>query len=146
MYTNLQIDTIDRKIKMKKTSPKKKDQGTCHNMCPVFTAIGLIANKWSINILRSLFEADKHKLRFGQLKKELGMITQRELTKHLREFEKVGIVERAVFPEVPPRVEYTLTKLGLSLLKPIKALADWAEENGAHIQKKRKEFEKKNNL
>ena len=66
-------------------------------------------------------------------------ISQRELSKHLREFEKSAIVTRTVFPEVPPRVEYKLTKLGASLSEPIEALADWANKNGEKIHKKRME-------
>src|SRR5205085_10833351 len=92
-------------------------------------------------ILRNLLHAEKNTLRFGQLQKSLDGITQRELTKHLREFEKAGIVERTVYPEVPPRVEYRLTKIGHSLLKPVEELSLLAENNAAFVQKKRQEFE-----
>jgi DNA-binding HxlR family transcriptional regulator len=79
-------------------------------------------------------------LRFGQLQKGLEGITQRELTKHLREFEKAGIVERTVYAEVPPRVEYRLTKIGHSLLKPVEEISVWAEQNATFVQRKRQEF------
>lgn len=111
--------------------------------CPVFMTLSLIANKWSISILYQLMQEDRHTMRFNALKKALGTITQRELTKHLRQFEESGIVERTVYPESPPRVEYTLTPLGNSLVKPIEALSHWAEENGAKVQNKRSEFVKK---
>ena len=78
--------------------------------CPVFLTLQLVAHKWSVRILRQLLHAEKNTLRFGQLQKGLDGITQRELTKHLREFEKAGIVERTVYAEVPPRVEYRLTR------------------------------------
>jgi DNA-binding HxlR family transcriptional regulator len=109
--------------------------------CPIFFTLSLIANKWSVRILYFLLHAPQRTLRFNQLQKQLGGITQRELTKHLREFEKSGIVDRTVFPQVPPRVEYTLTDLGCSLWKPIEDLSSWAEENGELIRHKRAAFE-----
>lgn len=109
--------------------------------CPIFLTLQLIAHKWSVRILRSLLHAEGNMLRFGQLQKGLGGITQRELTKHLREFEKAGIIARKVYAEVPPRVEYRLTETGHSLLKPIEEISLWAEKNAAFVQKKRKEFE-----
>ena len=111
--------------------------------CPVFMTLKLIANKWSISLLHQFMLADKKTMRFNALKKALGAITQRELTKHLRRFEVSGIVERRVYPESPPRVEYVLTPLGHSLNDPIRALSQWAEANGQKIQKKRHEFLKK---
>jgi DNA-binding HxlR family transcriptional regulator len=115
-----------------------------HKTCPVFLTLGLIANKWSIQLLNNLLHAEGKTLRFSQLQKALTGISQRELSKHLREFEKSGIVNRKVYPQVPPRVEYTLTDLGYSLFEPIDALASWAEKNGAKVQKKRADFETKN--
>ncbi|MFO1242205.1 MAG: helix-turn-helix domain-containing protein [Rickettsiales bacterium] len=111
--------------------------------CPVFTTLSLIANKWSIQILEILLRAENNTQRFTQLKKALGTITQRELTKHLREFEKSGIVTRVVFNEMPLRVEYTLTDMGKSLCEPIEALSSWAEKNGSQIQKMRQKFVEK---
>ncbi len=109
--------------------------------CPMFLTLGLIANKWSVRILFSLLQTDAKTMRFSQLQKTLGGITQRELTKHLREFEKAGIVKRTVYPQIPPRVEYTVTALGDSLLKPIGELSRWANDNGALVQKNRMAFE-----
>lgn len=109
--------------------------------CPIFLTLQLVAHKWSVRILRSLLQAEGNTLRFGQLQKGLDGITQRELTKHLREFEKAGIVERTIYPQVPPRVEYRLTEIGHSLLKPIEEISVWAENNAAFVQQKRQEFE-----
>ena len=111
--------------------------------CPVFLTLQMIAHKWSVRILRSLLKAEKNTMRFNQLRKSLEGITQRELTKHLREFEKAGIVVRTVYAEVPPRVEYRLTQTGHSLLKPVEEISLWAENNAAFVQRKRKEFEVK---
>ena len=131
----------------KKTSiPMKKEctEGAgSHKTCPVFLTLSLIANKWSIQLLNQLLHAEKHTLRFNQLQKLLTGISHRELSKHLREFEKSGIVTRTVYPQVPPRVEYTLTAIGKSLFEPIEALSSWAIANGEKVQKKRVEFEKK---
>lgn len=113
--------------------------------CPVFLTLQLIAHKWSVRILRCLLQAENNTLRFGQLRKALDGITQRELTKHLREFEKAGIVARTIYPEVPPRVEYRLTKIGHSLLKPVEEISLWAENNAAFVQRKRAEFEARRN-
>ena len=104
------------------------------NECPIFHTLSLIANKWSIRILYFLLTAKAHTLRFGELKSQLEGITQRELAKHLRIFEAAGIVTRTVYPQVPPKVEYTLTPLGKSLWKPIDGLSEWAEKNGAAVQ------------
>lgn len=125
---------------------KPADASQCqgqYEQCPIFFTLSLIANKWSVRILYCLLHADSRTLRFGQLQKTLGSITQRELTKHLREFEKAGIVDRKVFPQVPPRVEYTLTDMGESLWKPIEELSRWAEKNGAFIQGRCRSFEEK---
>ncbi len=108
--------------------------------CPIFMTLSLIANKWSISILDHLLHAGQSKARFSELKYALGGITQRELTKQLREFEKSGIVTRTVYAEMPLRVEYALTKLGKSLCDPIEALSSWAEKNGAVVQKTRDSF------
>ena len=121
--------------------PSPAEEGHSLKDCPVFLTLSLIANKWSVRILYSLLQAEDKTLRFSRLQKTLGGITQRELTKHLREFEKAGIVKRTVYPQIPPRVEYTVTKLGDSLLTPIEALSRWAEEYGPTVQKNRKAFE-----
>lgn len=66
-------------------------------------------------------------IRFGQLQRSVGRVTQKELTRTLRVFEERGLVERKVYPEIPPRVEYWLTPLGASLGEPLCGLARWAE-------------------
>lgn len=116
------------------------DGSADHKTCPVFTTLSLIANKWSVNLLCQLLRAEGQTLRFSALKRALTGITQRELTKHLRQFEASGIVERVVWPESPPRVEYGLTPLGGTLCAPIEALSRWAEEHGAEVQARREAF------
>lgn len=76
--------------------------------CPVETTLTLIGDKWKVLILRDLLPGTK---RFGELKKSVGNITQKVLTAQLRDMEESGLLTRTVYPEVPPRVEYTLTDL-----------------------------------
>jgi len=111
--------------------------------CPAFLALSLIANKWSIRILEELLNAEHYTLRFNQIQKALDNITQRELTKQLREFEKSGLLERNVFPVVPLRVEYTLTPMGCSLWEPVQKLAEWSAQNAQAILEKRNAFDDK---
>lgn len=90
--------------------------------CPVATTINLIGNKWKLLIIRDLLGGTK---RFGELRKSLTGISQRVLTENLRALENDGLLDRKVFAEVPPRVEYNLNHTGLSLLPIITAMADW---------------------
>jgi DNA-binding HxlR family transcriptional regulator len=115
-------------------SVENKYDGT--GLCPATLALALLSRKWSLHILMSLVRQDKP-VRFGQLQRAIPGISQRELTKHLRDFEQSGLVRREVFAQVPPRVEYALTPLGLSLLEPVTALHHWAERHGPAIEKHR---------
>ena len=90
--------------------------------CPVETTLTLLNNKWKVLIIRDLMSGTK---RFGELKKALGKITQKVLTTNLRVMEDNGLVERRVFSEIPPRVEYTLTDIGYSLANVVDAMNDW---------------------
>ena len=92
--------------------------------CPVEVTLLLLSNKWTILILRDLLTGTK---RFGELKKSLSGVSQKVLTANLRSLEEKGIIEREVFPEVPPRVEYRLTDLGKTLDPIIKSMHDWGE-------------------
>ena len=90
--------------------------------CPVETTLMLIGDKWKVLILRDLMDGTK---RFGELKKSIGHVTQKVLTAQLRQMEQSGLLTRKVYAEVPPRVEYTLTKTGESLRPVIAAMFDW---------------------
>lgn len=92
--------------------------------CPVETTLTLISNKWKVLILRDLMPGTK---RFGELKKSVGNVSQKVLTAQLREMEDSGLLTRTVYPEVPPRVEYTLTDLGRSLKPILDAMQSWGE-------------------
>ena len=90
--------------------------------CPVETTLMLIGDKWKVLILRDLMPGTK---RFGELKKSIGSVSQKVLTAQLRDMEEKGLVNRKVYAEVPPRVEYSLTDLGRSLKPILDAMWDW---------------------
>lgn len=90
--------------------------------CPVETTLMLISNRWKALILRDLMTGTK---RFGELKKSVGDISQKVLTSNLRSMEESGLLTRTVYPEVPPRVEYTLTETGYSLKPILDAMVTW---------------------
>lgn len=92
--------------------------------CPSEETLSIIDGKWNIKILTHLMYEDT--LRFGELKKIIPDITQRMLTHKLRELEARGIIERKVYPVVPPKVEYKLTELGRSLKPVLDALSQWS--------------------
>ena len=99
--------------------------------CPVETTLTLIGDKWKVLILRDLLPGTK---RFGELKKSIGSVSQKVLTAQLRDMEKNGLVNRKVYAEVPPRVEYSLTDLGKSLKPILDALWNWGEEYKASLK------------
>ena len=93
--------------------------------CPVETTLTLIGDKWKVLILRDLLPGTK---RFGELKKSVGNVSQKVLTAQLRAMEESGLVNRKVYAEVPPRVEYSLTELGKSLKPILDSMWAWGEE------------------
>lgn len=94
-------------------------------LCPVETTLSLIGDKWKVLIIRDLLSGTK---RFGELKKSIGTVSQKVLTAQLRDMEANGLVNRRVYAEVPPRVEYSLTDLGYSLKPILDAMWNWGEE------------------
>lgn len=90
--------------------------------CPTETALNLVGGKWKGMILFFLCDGTK---RFNELKRLIPDITQRMLTKQLRDLEAGGIVHREVYPVVPPKVEYSLTPLGQKLKPIVRALGEW---------------------
>jgi len=107
---------------VKPTHPHRH-QAYCGPARDILTIIGA---KWAVLVVSLL---DERPTRFSELKRDIGDITQKSLTSVLRELEKDGILERVVTPTIPPRVDYSLTDLGQSLLVPIRSLRDWAMQN-----------------
>ena len=110
---------------MNETSAKKELPA-----CPVETTLTLIGDKWKVLILRDLMPGTK---RFGELKKSVGNVSQKVLTAQLRTMEESGLVNRKVYAEVPPRVEYSLTELGKSLKPILDSMRAWGEAYKAKI-------------
>lgn len=103
------------------TEPRLEDLPAC----PVETTLSLIGNKWQVLILRDLVLNGT--MRFKELQRSIGTISQKVLTSNLRTMEDAGLVHREVFPEVPPRVEYSLTETGKTLKPVLDALWAWGE-------------------
>ena len=89
------------------------------------TTIKMLGDRWKVQIIECLMDGTK---RFGELKRELGDITQKVLTSNLRMLEENGILERHVYAQIPPRVDYTLTNLGYNLRPVIDSMVAWAEQ------------------
>jgi DNA-binding HxlR family transcriptional regulator len=106
--------------------------------CPVRDVMDNISGKWSLLMMLELSGGPK---RFGALRRNVPDVSQRMLTQTLRDLQRDGYVMRTVFPTQPPSVEYRLTDLGESFMKPIEALVDWAEENHARIRQSRAAFD-----
>jgi len=129
---------------MKKTrSAAAKVDIRKHIDCPIKDLISRIGDKWSMLVLVALAKAPNHCLRFSELMGAVNGISQRMLATTLRYLERDGIVTRHLYPEVPPRVEYTLTKRGQGLLVPVEALVVWIEGEWPDIEKSRQEYDAK---
>ena len=93
--------------------------------CPVETTLLMISDKWKVLILRDLLNGT---MRFSELRRSVGNVSQKVLTANLRQMERDGLVHREVYPEVPPRVEYSLTETGRTLQPIIEAMKDWGTQ------------------
>ena len=100
--------------------------------CPVESTLTLISDKWKVLILRDLLPGTK---RFGELRKSIGHVSQKVLTAQLRQMEQSGLVNRKVYAEVPPKVEYSLTDVGYSLKPILDAMWTWGEEYQKKMEK-----------
>lgn len=101
------------------------DENTKLPACPVETTLTMISDKWKVLIIRDLLEGT---MRFGELKKSLGTISQKVLTSNLRAMEENGLVNRKVYAEVPPRVEYSLSETGYSLKPILDIMVEWGTD------------------
>jgi DNA-binding HxlR family transcriptional regulator len=113
----------------------RHNHGRCLATREVLNRVG---DKWSVLIVGTLGGGPR---RFSDLRRSIEGISQRVLTLTLRGLERDGLVKRTVFPTIPPRVDYELTKQGLTLLEPIRALSDWADDNRMTVQAARDRFD-----
>lgn len=112
--------------KIKETSTHFENKKALENECNEVYATSIIGEQWTMAICCYLLEG---KMRFGEIKKVLPNITERVLTLQLRKLEENKVIIRTIYPEVPPRVEYELTPIGLKLAPIIKALGKWGAEH-----------------
>ena len=104
------------------------EHSTCLAMTDILNRIG---DKWTVMVVGML--SRNGTMRFNELKRTINGVSQRMLTLTLRNLERDGLVTRTIFPEIPPRVEYSLTELGRTLKKPIDSLWAWSEVHGAAV-------------
>ena len=104
----------------------------------ISTLLSRIGDKWTVLVVGTLGEGSR---RFNELRREIPSVSQRMLTLTLRNLERDGLVSRTVTPSIPPRVDYELTKLGHSLLKPIMAMSQWAIDNIEEIHGAQAQFD-----
>lgn len=116
--------------------------GSIPGTCPANRVFDLVGHKWTLGIIHVL-EVAGGPVRFRQIQRTIGPITPKELTKRLRELERAGLVERTVFAEVPPRVEYALTPLGLTLSPALAGLHEWASEHADRVDVNRARFDER---
>ena len=111
-----------------------------HDECPVAETFEILASKWKSPIIYHLTQGTK---RFGELRRLIPEVTQKMLTQQLRSLERDGIVNRQQYPEIPPRVEYSLTEIGESLNSVYGQLVDWLNTHRDAIEKARVGYDNK---
>ena len=117
--------------------PVVHNGATCQTVTEVLSRVG---DKWSMQVVMNLGTGS---LRFNELRRAIAGISQRMLTRTLRGLERDGLVSRTVIPSVPPRVDYALTPLGMSLQQPVNALGAWAVTHRETIAASRSDFDLK---
>nr|WP_238554060.1 helix-turn-helix domain-containing protein [Gordonia sp. KTR9] len=101
-----------------------------YEVCPVEVSVAVLGGSWKMTIVKNLLEGP---MRYGALGRAVGPVTPRVLTRQLRELESDGIVQRTAFPEVPPRVEYSLTEQGQALGPFVSALNEWGKNYATEV-------------
>ncbi|WP_029003990.1 winged helix-turn-helix transcriptional regulator [Azorhizobium doebereinerae] len=113
------------------------DHSECRAVADVLTRIG---DKWTVMVVGAL---SKGRMRYSEIFRQVGGVSQRMLTLTLKGLERDGLVSRTVYPTIPPRVEYELTPRGRSLIEPLHALMTWAHANRAGIDACRQDFDRR---
>ncbi|ELP1222599.1 helix-turn-helix transcriptional regulator [Listeria monocytogenes] len=100
--------------------------------CPMELGINVLSGKWKLQILWNIYK--KKIVRFNELKRLLENVTTKTLTDQLKELEELKIIQRTVYPEIPPKVEYSLTSIGLTLEPVLKSLCNWGKQYQNNIE------------
>ncbi len=120
---------------MKRTDPIPKPGEVD---CPVREILDRVGDKWSTLVITNLVEGT---LRFSELKRRISGISQRMLTETVRSLERDGVLRRTIYPSIPPKVEYSLTPLGKSLVPLVLSLVNWAVEHRSQIRRSRAAYD-----
>jgi DNA-binding HxlR family transcriptional regulator len=112
------------------------ETANCRAVADVLARVG---DKWTVYVVRNLSDGP---MRFNEIRRSIGGISQRMLTLTLRGLERDGLVTRTVFPTIPPRVDYELTELGRTLIEPLRPVGEWALKNRATVEEARQAFDK----
>lgn len=118
--------------------PKFPEPDIFNANCPTQQVLDTIANKWSVIVVYSLSFGTK---RHSELQRQISGVSQKMLTQTLRNLERDGLVERKVYPVVPPKVEYSLTPLGETLIEPLGTICKWAETHIDEMQAARERYD-----
>lgn len=118
---------------------RKEETGSIIEMCPVRNVIARFGTKWAL--LTVLIIGEHEVVRFNELGRMIPDVSSRVLSSTLRTLEADGIIDRKVYAEVPPKVEYRLTEIGKSLLPLIRQLTEWAQKNMKAVMNHRKDYE-----
>jgi DNA-binding HxlR family transcriptional regulator len=116
------------------TSAVETRGNVCSETCGSRRVLELVADKWAVIVIYVLARGTR---RFGELQRTVGGVSQKMLTQTLRGLERDGLVERKVYPVIPPRVEYSLSPLGETLVEPLASLCRWAEEHFWEVERAR---------
>ena len=122
------------RLALDKDMPKSSPASVMDAQCPSRLVLDRIADKWTTLIIQLL---SKRTMRYAELQREIGGISQKMLTQTLRSLERDGLVDRKVYPVVPPKVEYSLSRLGRTLIEPLRALCRWSEKHLPELQANR---------
>lgn len=114
-------------VNIRLTAMVKKDINPSYLACPIRQVISRFGDKWSMLVLYTLYASDMGVLRFSELHHKMADCSQKMLSATLKNLEQTNLVHREVYPVVPPRVEYSLTDTGKSLMPAINSLIDWAK-------------------
>src|SRR5215469_17162213 len=128
-------------VKRKKPAAKGRQPSVYDRSCPAHVVIDHLADKWAVLIIGRLANGT---MRFAELRRAVDGISQKMLTVTLRDLERDGLVIRKLYASVPPKVEYSLTPLGSSLVEKVNELCAWAEANIAEVLKARERFDRRN--
>jgi DNA-binding HxlR family transcriptional regulator len=131
LFVKLSLNT---KLKPCKVTMKAEAENHNRLTCEVETTLRVIGGRWKVLIIRELMQGVK---RFGELQRALHGITQKMLTEQLRELEEDGIVHREVYPQIPPKVEYSLTPLGETLKPILYAMHEWGAKHLSQFNQKK---------